>query len=69
LPGLESNLEQHGVVLPSFNFATIPNMPHYRSGPASTASCVTATDEAASSKSDFELYPNPTDGFVTISKP
>lgn len=44
-------------------------MPHYRSEPVGTASCVTSTDEAASSKSDFELYPNPTDGFVTISTP
>ncbi len=31
--GLACGLEQHGVELPSYNFATIPNFPHYRSQP------------------------------------
>lgn len=31
--GLACELEQHGVTLPSYNFATIPNFPHYRSQP------------------------------------
>ncbi len=69
-PGTSCDLVQHGVVLPSFNFATIPNFPHYRDGSdVVNEPCITAINEIENKNISIQLYPNPTSTTVTIQLP
>ncbi len=65
-PGLASDLVQHGVTLPSLNFATIPNIPHYRDYGDTFSNCTTSTDEETNVEEDIRIYPNPTTGIFTM---
>lgn len=65
--GLACEFEQRGVELPSYNFATIPNFPQYRSQPTEVDcdSLVNSKDIVPLYKG-FSLYPNPTTGIVSM---
>ncbi|MDW8230848.1 MAG: T9SS type A sorting domain-containing protein, partial [Saprospiraceae bacterium] len=67
-PGLSCQLVQRGLPLPSFNFATIPNFPHYR---MSNEGCDTTnhTDEIAWDSGTLAIYPNPTRGELWVNYP
>lgn len=67
-PGLSCQLVQKGLPLPSFNFATIPNFPHYR---MSNEVCDTtnSTDLIVMDNKALALYPNPTRGEIWINYP
>jgi hypothetical protein len=66
--GLACNLEQRGLILPSYNFATIPNFPHYR---MSNEECDTTSNtiETELFSRAVALYPNPTKGEMWINFP
>jgi Secretion system C-terminal sorting domain len=63
--GIQCGFEQRGVSLPSYNFATIPNFPQYRSvpTPVDCDSIVSATENAQLHLS-IKIYPNPTTGLI-----
>ena len=67
-PGLACRLEQRGVLLPSYNYATIPNFPHYR---MSNEECdwTSNTIETTLSGRALALYPNPTPGELWVNFP
>lgn len=67
-PGLSCQLVQRGLPLPSFNFATIPNFPHYR---MSNEVCDTtnSTEVIVMGNKALALYPNPTRGEIWINYP
>jgi hypothetical protein len=67
-PGLSCQLVQHGIDLPAYNFATIPNMPHYRS---SYEACDTTSSykEELFNEAPIAIYPNPTKGQIWINYP
>jgi Secretion system C-terminal sorting domain len=67
-PGLSCQLIQHGVELPSYNFATIPNFPHYR---MSSDGCDTITNSTVTiiDKNLIAIYPNPTKGEFWLNYP
>ena len=53
LPGLACDVQQHGVILPKFNYLTVPHNPNYRLGELDTAPCDTLNAQ------------QPGDGFVS----
>jgi hypothetical protein len=67
-PGLSCQLVQRGVELPSFNFATIPNFPHYR---MSNEACDTTNNTIKTELAGhaIALYPNPTQGVLWVNFP
>ena len=67
-PGLSCQLVQRGVELPAYNFATIPNFPHYR---MSNEVCDTTnnTIETELAGRAIALYPNPTNGELWVNFP
>lgn len=67
-PGLSCQLVQRRLPLPSFNFATIPNFPHYR---MSNEVCDTTngTEVIVMGNKALALYPNPTRGEIWINYP
>ena len=64
--GLACNLEQRGLALPSYNFATIPNFPHYR---ISREECDTTSNtiETELPNRAITLYPNPVQGELWVN--
>lgn len=68
-PGLASNLVQHGVTLPSLNFATIPNIPHYRDYGDTFSNCTTSNIDETIAEDNMRIYPNPTTGVFTVTTP
>jgi hypothetical protein len=65
--GIQCGFEQRGVSLPSYNFATIPNFPQYRSVPTPVdCDSMTTTTEHALPQPLIKIYPNPTTGLVSI---
>lgn len=65
-PGLSCDLEQHGIVLPSYNFATIPNMPHYRQSFFECDSTLIQTFEASKAGRKLSVFPNPASALVHV---
>ncbi|MGK0364148.1 MAG: hypothetical protein ACI85O_001204 [Saprospiraceae bacterium] len=72
--GLDCNLEQHGVQLPTYNNGTIPNHPNYRLGrlidsPCDTVYAIDSTSvvNAISSINSFDVSPNPTKDKIQFS--
>jgi hypothetical protein len=65
---LSCQLVQRGVELPSFNFATIPNFPHYR---MSNEACDTTNNTIKTELAGhaIALYPNPTQGVLWVNFP
>jgi outer membrane protein assembly factor BamB len=68
-PGLSCDLVQHGIVLPSYNFATIPNMPHYRQSYFECDSTLIGTKELPVQWGSVVVYPNPASIETTFSLP
>ncbi|MFN0176133.1 MAG: T9SS type A sorting domain-containing protein [Saprospiraceae bacterium] len=58
-PGLSCQLEQHGIVLPSYNYATIPNLPHYNILDTSYDCDTSISTEVANAADKLLLFPNP----------
>ena len=65
--GLACEFEQRGLELPSYNYATIPNFPQYRSQPMEVdCDSPVNSKEVILFQKGFSLYPNPTRGIVLI---
>jgi hypothetical protein len=66
-PGLKCELQQHGITLPTYNCASIPNLPHYRSMPTQVNcdSIYVALHEPAP-EGEVIAYPNPTQQSVWL---
>ena len=72
--GLDCDLEQHGLEIPTLHGFDPPNFPHFRlwdipGSPCDTLGIDTPTDleDIAKISSEFQLFPNPTSGLATIS--
>lgn len=63
-PGLSCELEQHGIDLPSYNFATIPNMPHYKQWSENDTCQYVSTQTVTDNKESVYFFPNPTTGEI-----
>jgi hypothetical protein len=68
-PGLACQLVQRGVNLPGFNFATVPNIPHYCSEAEPGCGTPTGSAESALGGQAVALYPNPTAGELWVNAP
>lgn len=66
-PGLSCELEQHGVVLPSYNFATMPNLPHYNILNTSYDCDTSISTEVAKAEDRLFFFPNPATDQLHIS--
>lgn len=66
-PGMSCDLVQHGIVLPSFNFASIPNMPHYRQSYFDCDSTLISTEEKWIPAGSLIVSPNPASLETTLS--
>jgi len=58
-PGVSCELVQHGIVLPSYNFATIPNLPHYNILNTSYDCDTSISTEVANAEDRVLFFPNP----------
>jgi hypothetical protein len=67
-PGLSCQLVQRGVELPAYNFATIPNFPHYRMSNEECDTTSTAIETELVGHA-IALYPNPTKGELWVNFP
>ncbi len=71
--GMGCNVMQHSVLLPTYNFNTIPNHPNYFLDCDSTLGCLCApTTGLASGHEEIpsvKAFPNPTDGAFTLQFP
>jgi hypothetical protein len=66
--GIACNVQQHSIILPTYNVGTMPNHPNYNLGPLIGSGCdtLTAINEMYVTKSlTLNVYPNPlvSDGF------
>lgn len=69
-PGISSELVQHGIVLPDYNFATIPNLPHYNTLTTSyECDSISSINEWGIRTPSLYGTPNPTSNEITISLP
>ena len=66
-PGVSCELVQHGIVLPSYNFATIPNMPHYRQSYFECDSTLIGAVEVSQVGRNLMLFPNPASDMIYLS--
>lgn len=60
--GIASNVQQHSVILPSYNLGTMPNHPNYNLGPLVGSPCDTLTHISewyAVKPLQLSVYPNP----------
>ena len=62
--GKACNVEQRGMVLPSFNYTTMPNFPNFRLGKAAQPCTVRVEDEVE--RENIKIYPNPTSNTLTL---
>jgi hypothetical protein len=73
--GVASNIEQHGIELPSYNSGTVPNHPNYRLGrligsPCDTLEWVEDTTSVVANSitiENFSVSPNPTVSSIHFS--
>ena len=67
-PGLQCEVEQHGIELPAFNFITIPNFPHYRNEPTyiNCDSMIITSTKRFSDTFKVKVFPNPVTDFLTV---
>jgi Secretion system C-terminal sorting domain len=63
--GVNCRFEQRGLALPAYNFATIPNFPHYRSGPNECDS-TSSHKEVLIPDNAHRIFPNPATNQITI---
>lgn len=62
LPGADCNVIQHAIYLPAYNFGTLPNLPHFRPGPAEIPcdSLISETTTATPvTPNDIRVWPVP----------
>jgi hypothetical protein len=68
--GLACNVAQHSVLLPTYNFNTLPNHPNYFLGCDTTLGCIcalsTGITDGSSQNIAARASPNPTTGFFTL---
>jgi hypothetical protein len=64
--GMACNVEIRGLALPAYNFATIPNLPHYRTG---STDCVPVGTISVEYYDRPKVYPNPTRDIVVVELP
>jgi hypothetical protein len=71
LPGAFCNVMQHNILLPTYNYNTIPNHPNYFLGCDTTSSCpcLTTSHQELTDFIKVSSYPNPTTGPVTLQFP
>ncbi|MEM9888968.1 MAG: T9SS type A sorting domain-containing protein [Bacteroidota bacterium] len=67
--GLACNVEQHGILLPTYNSFSLPNFPNYRLGawegsPCDTLSPISFTKQIVANEVKF--FPNPSTGFLQL---
>lgn len=66
--GLACNVQQRGLALPQYNYATIPNFPHYRVS-GEQCSPTSSSNEAELNNRAVTLYPIPTQNELWIRFP
>ncbi|HNR19177.1 MAG TPA: T9SS type A sorting domain-containing protein [Bacteroidia bacterium] len=68
--GMACTIAQHSVLLPTFNFNTLPNHPNYFLGCDTTLGCIcaisTGINDGSSQNIAARASPNPTTGFFTL---
>lgn len=71
ISGLGCAVAQHSVILPTYNFNTLPNHPNYFLGKIQGSPCDTIIDSGWDEPPDItvEVYPNPSNGVFTLSFP
>ncbi len=67
--GLGCELEQHGIDLPGYNYATIPNFPHYRQSYLNCDSSLVDVVNTKGTVSLMHISPNPSAAETTLSLP
>lgn len=67
-PGLACEVRQHGITLPSYNFATIPNIPHYRGSYGDCDSTSNVIQDMLGG-APVALYPNPANDYLWMNYP
>ena len=65
--GKACNVEQRGMVLPSFNYTTMPNFPNFRLGKAAQP-CTVGVEDAVE-KENVKIYPNPAQTELHLDMP
>lgn len=68
--GLACDFEQHGLPLPSFNYVSMPNLPHFNMGPTEEPCdwvLNDAKEEKAPSSVITSVFPNPASTCFTLS--
>ena len=67
--GVACDLQQHSLLLPTFNKLSLPNFPNYRLGALEDSPCdtlETATINPLLENTELSLYPNPAQDILTI---
>jgi hypothetical protein len=65
-PGISCDLVQHGIILPAYNFATIPNIPHYRQSYYNCDSTLVETENVTQIGHKLVIFPNPTSDVIYL---
>lgn len=67
-PGLNCNVEQRAIMLPTFNLRSIPVFPNYRLGPLSETACdsLVSTEPDLSIDNAVSIFPNPASDVLTL---
>lgn len=69
-PGLACDFRQHGISIPTFNYHSLPNMPHFQLGALIGSSCDSLTLSTSNliQKESITLltYPNPVINYINI---
>jgi hypothetical protein len=68
-PGELCDFQQRGVSLPSYNFATIPNFPHYRNLPSNVECDSISSTILENQFYDLKVYPNPSSEYIIFELP
>jgi Secretion system C-terminal sorting domain len=67
--GVACRVQQRGLTLPAFNFATIPNLPHYRTQANTCDTTAVSVKDNISALYRVSLFPNPVtqEAFITTN--
>ena len=66
--GLDAELEQYAIKIPSLNDSTMPNLPHFRNWEVSDTCEIMVSNQNRPNKdsSNLRIYPNPSNGIINI---
>jgi hypothetical protein len=70
--GVACNVQQHSILLPTWNNGTTPNFPTYRLGALVGSGCDTiavGSEQVAVSRQRIRVFPNPTNGVLNVEIP